>query len=79
MKIRSGITMSEFIDSLSDLPLKVQEDVLGNLNEKMVPIDIDGNIHMIHEDVSNLIDNLLMQLTEIKQERDIYFGGKKND
>ena len=45
----------------------------------MVPIDIDGNIHMIHEDVSELIDNLLMQLTEMKQERDIYFGGKKND
>ena len=78
MKIRSGITMSEFIDSLSDLPLKVQEDVLGNLNEKMVPIDIDGNIHMIHEDVSSLIDNLLMQIEETKKERDIYFGGKKN-
>ena len=60
--------MADFIEELSDLPLKVQEDVLKNLSEKMTPLEIDGNVFMVHDRVSKLIDNLVIQIEELKRE-----------
>ena len=59
--------MADFIEELSDLPLKTQEDVLKNLSEQMIPLEIDGNIFMVHENVSKLIDNLVLQIEELKK------------
>ena len=59
--------MADFIEELSDLPLKTQEDVLKNLSEQMIPLEIDGNIFMVHENVSKLIDNLALQIEELKK------------
>ena len=61
--------MADFIEELSDLPIKTQEAVLQNLSEKMIPLEIDGNIFMVHENVSDLIDNLLLQIKKLKQEK----------
>tara|TARA_R100000008_G_scaffold80155_1_gene62356 strand:+ start:186 stop:413 length:228 start_codon:yes stop_codon:yes gene_type:complete len=65
------IIMAEFIEELSELPVKVQESVLKNLSDSMIPIEIDGNVFMVHENVSELIDNLIRQIDELKQERKI--------
>ena len=59
--------MADFIEELSDLPLKTQEAVLKNLAEQMIPLEIDGNIFMVHENVSKLIDNLVLQIEELKK------------
>ena len=59
--------MADFIEELSGLPLKTQEDVLKNLSEQMIPLEIDGNIFMVHENVSKLIDNLALQIEELKK------------
>tara|TARA_R100000353_G_C6506314_1_gene195493 strand:- start:551 stop:775 length:225 start_codon:yes stop_codon:yes gene_type:complete len=59
--------MADFIEELSDLPLNTQEAVLKNLSEQMIPLEIDGNIFMVHENVSKLIDNLVLQIEELKK------------
>ena len=63
--------MAEFIEELSELPVKVQESVLKNLSDSMIPIEINGNVFMVHKNVSELIDNLVKQIDELKQERKI--------
>ena len=63
------IIMADLIEELSDLPIKTQEDVLKNLSEQMIPLDIDGDVFMVHEEVSKLIDNLVMQIKDLKIER----------
>ena len=65
------IIMAEFIEELSELPIKVQESVLKNLSDSMIPIEINGNVFMVHKNVSELIDNLVKQIDELKQERKI--------
>ena len=60
--------MAEFIKELHGLPLEVQESVLKNLSEKMTPLEIDGNVFMVHDEVSKLIDNLVLQIKELKRE-----------
>ena len=64
------IIMADLIEELSDLPIKTQEDVLKNLSEQMIPLEIDGDVFMVHEEVSKLIDNLVMQIRDLKIERD---------
>ena len=73
------IDMADFIKEISDLPVDKQEDVLQNLSDKMMPIEIDGNIFMIHQNVASLIDNLSAQLKFLEKERDIQFARKKNN
>ena len=50
------IAMADLIEELTDLPIKTQEAVLKNLSEEMIPLEIDGDVFMIHKDVSSLID-----------------------
>ena len=64
------IIMADLIEELSGLPFKTQEDVLKNLSEQMIPLEIDGDVFMVHEEVSKLIDNLVMQIKDLKIERD---------
>jgi hypothetical protein len=68
------MNMSELIKELSQFSIETQEEVLKNIQDRMLPIEIDGNIHMVHEQVSGLIDNLLLQILELKKERSINFG-----
>ena len=64
------IIMADLIEELSELPFKTQEAVLRNLSEQMIPLEIDGDVFMVHEEVSKLIDNLVMQIRDLKIERD---------
>ena len=66
------IIMADFIEELSELPLETQEAVLKNLSEKMIPLEIDGSVFMVHEEVSKLIDNLVMQIKDLNIERDTW-------
>jgi hypothetical protein len=72
------ITMADLIEELTDLPMKTQEAVLKNLSEEMIPLEIDGDIFMIHKDVSLLIDNLVLQIGDLKIQERIN-ARKKND
>ena len=63
------IIMADLIEELSDLSIKTQEAVLKNLSEQMIPLEIDGDVFMVHEEVSKLIDNLVMQIKDLKIER----------
>jgi len=73
------IDMADFIKEISDLPMDKQEDVLQNLSDQMMPIEIDGNVFMIHENVAALIDNLSAQLKFLEKERDKEFVRKKSN
>ena len=72
------IIMADLIEELTDLPFKTQEAVLKNLSEEMIPLEIDGDIFMIHRDVSLLIDNLVLQIGDLKIQEKINVR-KKND
>ena len=63
------IIMADLIEELSELPFKTQEAVLKNLSEQMIPLEIDGDVFMVHEEVSKLIDNLVMKIKDLKRER----------
>ena len=72
------IAMADLIEELTDLPFKTQEAVLKNLSEEMIPLEIDGDIFMIHKDVSSLIDNLVLQIGFLKIQEKLN-ARKKND
>ena len=72
------IAMADLIEELTDLPMKTQEAVLKNLSEEMIPLEIDGDVFMIHKDVSSLIDNLVLQISDLKIQEKIN-ARKKND
>ena len=72
------IAMADLIEELTDLPMKTQEAVLKNLSEEMIPLEIDGDVFMIHKDVSSLIDNLVLQIGDLKIQERIN-ARKKND
>ena len=72
------IAMADLIEELTGLPTKTQEAVLKNLSEEMIPLEIDGDIFMIHKNVSLLIDNLVLQISDLKNKEKLDVG-KKND
>jgi len=72
------IIMADLIEELTDLPIQTQEAVLKNLSEEMIPLEIDGDVFMIHKDVSSLIDNLVSQIGDLKIQERIN-ARKKND
>jgi hypothetical protein len=73
------IDMAEFIEELSELSVETQESVLKNLSDSMMPLEIDGNVFMVHKDVTDLIDNLMVQISNLEKERESKIVGKKNN
>jgi len=65
------VDMAEFIEELSELSVDTQESVLKNLSDSMMPLEIDGNVFMVHKEVSELIDNLVKQIEELNKENKI--------
>ena len=72
------IAMADLIEELTDLPIKPQEAVLKNLSEEMIPLEIDGDVFMIHKDVSSLIDNLVLQISDLKIQEKLNARKKNN-
>ena len=50
-----------------------------NLSDSMMPLEIDGNVFMVHKDVTDLIDNLMVQISNLEKERESKIVGKKNN
>jgi len=72
------IAMADLIEELTGLPVKTQEAVLKNLSEEMIPLEIDGDVFMIHKDVSSLIDNLVLQISDLKIQEKLNARKKNN-
>ena len=58
--------MAELIKEIDKLPLREQELILSQLSDSFCPVEIDDVIYMIPEEVSELIDSLTMQLSEMR-------------
>ena len=63
--------MAEVIKELCTLPLEEQEFVLKNLSHEYNPIEINGELFMIPQEVNDLIDNLFLQLQDLKFGKEI--------
>jgi len=59
-------TMADEIKELSMLPREQQEFVLENLSHDYSPIEIDGNMYMIPQEVNDLIDSLADQIATFR-------------
>jgi len=59
-------TMADEIKELSMLPREQQEFVLENLSHDYSPIEIDGNMYMIPQEVNDLIDSLAEQIATFR-------------
>ena len=58
--------MADEIKELSMLPREQQEFVLENLSHDYSPIEIDGHMYMIPQEVNDLIDSLTKQIATFR-------------
>ena len=63
--------MAEVIEELMTLPIEEQELVLKNLSNELNPIEINGEVFMIPQEVNELIDNLFLQLQDLRFGKEI--------
>ena len=63
--------MADEIKELSMLPREQQEFVLENLSHDYSPIEIDGHMYMIPQEVNDLIDSLVSQVNELRFGREV--------
>ena len=61
------------LEFLQNLPLDTQEEVLKDLSKTLAkhPIEIDGQVYLVEEAVSDLIDSLYSQCQKDKQDLDV--------
>ena len=64
--------MADEIKELSMLPREQQEFVLENLSHDYSPIEIDGNMYMIPQEVNDIIDSLANQVNELRFGKEIH-------
>ena len=57
--------MAEELKELSNLPVEHQSQILEALCKKYKAIEIDDKVFLIPEEVNDLIDNLVMQLSDL--------------
>ena len=58
--------MADIIKELFLLPREEQESILDNLSREYNPLEIDGEIFMIPKEVTELVDNLVFQVNELR-------------
>tara|TARA_Y100001938_G_scaffold150026_1_gene239277 strand:+ start:604 stop:804 length:201 start_codon:yes stop_codon:yes gene_type:complete len=58
--------MAEVIKELTNLPIEEQEFILNNMSHEYNPIEINGEVFMIPQEVNALIDNLFIELQDLK-------------
>ena len=64
--------MADEIKELSMLPREQQEFVLENLSHDYSPIEIDGHMYMIPQEVNDLIDSLANKVNELRFGKEIH-------
>jgi len=58
--------MADVIKELCNLPKEEQEFILNNMSHTYNPIEINGEVFMIPQKVNDLIDNLFIELQDLK-------------
>ena len=58
--------MAEVIKELNNLPIEEQEFILNNMAHDYNPNEINGEVFMIPQEVNELIDNLFIELQDLK-------------
>tara|TARA_R110000824_G_C15066862_1_gene663029 strand:+ start:674 stop:889 length:216 start_codon:yes stop_codon:yes gene_type:complete len=71
--------MAKEIKELSLLPLEHQSQILEALCKNYEPIEIDDKVFLIPSAVNDLIDNLIIQLNDLYELREIDRFAKKED
>ena len=66
--------MAEVIKELLTLPMEEQELALRSLSHDCNPIEINGEVFMIPQEVNELIDNLFLQLQDSRFGKEINKG-----
>jgi hypothetical protein len=64
--------MAEVIKELYRLPKEEQEFILKNMSDSYNPIEINGEVFLIPNEVNNLIDNLFIELQDLKLGKKIH-------
>ena len=64
--------MASAIKELLGLPKEEQEFILHGLSHEYNPIEIDGEVYMIPQEVNDLIDNLVVQVQELRIGKEIH-------
>ena len=61
------------LEFLQNLPLETQEEVLDDLSKVMArnPVEINGEVYLVEEAVSDLINSLYHQCEKYKSDLDI--------
>ncbi len=54
--------MANLIEGIATLPIEKQKQVLSSLTKKMVAIEIDNEMFLVPEEISDLIDSLSEQI-----------------
>jgi hypothetical protein len=70
--------MAIALKELGLLKLKEQESILEGLQSSYDPIQVDGKVFMIPREVNNLIDDLFLEVTSLRIEREKHIGEGEN-
>ena len=64
---RMGLWLSKVIKELASLSYEKQVKVLSRLSIQLEPLEIDSKVYMIPTEVSDLIDNLIDQIYDLRK------------
>jgi len=61
--------MAKCMIDIQNLPYEKMEKVLKGFEKEMIPLEIDSKVYFIEMEVSELIDQLMKQLQELRKEK----------
>ena len=67
--------MAKCMIDIQNLPYKKMEKVLKGFEKQLIPLEIDSKVYFIDMEVSELIDQLMEQLKELRDEKNIWKKG----
>lgn len=70
--------MAIALKELGLLSTDEQESILEGMMTSYDPIEVDGKVFMIPQEVNKLIDDLFLEVTSLRIEREKYIGEGDN-
>ena len=64
--------MAKCMIDIQNLPYEKMEKVLKGFEKEMIPLEIDSKVYFIEMEVSELIDQLMEQLYELRKEKNVW-------